>query len=72
VLPVAVEHHLDLVLGMAGGHLQVCFRWRKLSPGWLALTILVGFCHDQHLCGRTRDNGISASTVCRRQLEIFE
>lgn len=70
--PGAVARRSTLVSGPARGHLKIRFRWRKLSPGRIALIILAVLRHDQRPCGMAGDNEVSTSTVRRWLLEEIE
>ncbi|MFJ5840249.1 hypothetical protein ACIQGO_26435 [Streptomyces shenzhenensis] len=54
--------------------MQVAIRsgWRRLPPGRIALIALAALRHDQRLSDIAGGNGVSASTVRRRLLEVIE
>ncbi|MFF3518667.1 transposase family protein [Streptomyces sp. NPDC002573] len=63
---------LDLVAGLVRGHLKkIRSRWRKLSPGRIALIVLAVLRHDQRLSDMAGGNDVSASTVRRWLLEVI-
>ncbi|MEV6213015.1 hypothetical protein [Kitasatospora sp. NPDC051914] len=64
---------VNMVADLIRGHLKkIRSRWRKLSPGQIAVIVLAVLRHDQRLCGMAGGNDVSASTVRRWVLEVIE
>ncbi|MFE5586085.1 transposase family protein [Kitasatospora sp. NPDC056531] len=64
---------VNMVADLIRGHLKkICSRWRKLSPGKIAVIVLAVLRHDQRLCDMAGGNDVSASTVRRWLLEVID
>ncbi|KUL35642.1 transposase [Streptomyces regalis] len=63
---------LDMVANLVRSHLKkIGSRWRKLSPGRIALIVLAVLRHDQRLADMADAYQVSASTVRRWLLEVI-
>ncbi|GAA1501831.1 IS5/IS1182 family transposase [Kitasatospora kazusensis] len=62
---------VNMVADLIRGHLRkIGSRWRKLTPGKIAVIVLAILRHDQRLCDMAGGNDVSASTVRRWLLEV--